>query len=100
MYGTGQLDSPKLANAGMPAQESILGNLNNSMETELKDLSVSARRLHSLADRIVGSRPEAVGKNGEATPASCALQAFERNVTGLQHLRSVITDAVERLERM
>ena len=97
MYGN-DLNTAKAA-SDRP-RESMLESLNGQMQQALKELHVSSVRLHSLADRIIGNRPEAVGAGEANAPPGSSLQSLERSVGGLQNLVRMVADATERLERL
>lgn len=96
-------NEPKInlaASAGQAAPESMLSMFNGSLGAEIVDLAMSAKRLHAVADRVLGSRPQAVDDKAIATGVGCSMQELERNIAAVRNLRCQIVDAVERFERL
>lgn len=81
-------------------QPSILAEITGGYASHLSELHDVAGRLHRLADRVIGSRPESVGKAGAPTPDGSLVQTFKRNQSDLQDVLSQLRDATERLEAL
>jgi hypothetical protein len=84
----------------MPPAQPMLCGINDELCKSGEDFAGLATRLHILADRLIGTRPEAVEKNSAENAPSSQIQTFERNVKMLGNVRAHLCDAVERLERL
>lgn len=102
MYGTqsGSISGASLAVPQERPRESLLESINLQMQQALKELHSDSVRLHNLADRVIGTRPEAAGVGEQNAPVGSSLQSLERSVNGLQNLARMVSDAAERLERL
>lgn len=101
MYSsTGNLNSAPAAPPMERPRESLLESLNQNMQQALKELHGGSVRLHNLADRVIGTRPEAAGVGETNAPVGSSMQSLERSVNGLQNLARMVSDAAERLERL
>jgi len=86
------------ADAAQPAA-AHLAQVNKSLAESVGALQDLGQRLHLVADRVLGSRPQGVDKaSAPNAPDSSMLQAFSRNQDALIAVISYIRDGVHRIE--
>lgn len=96
----GQSNTGGIDQAAKP-RAAHLSQATSPMNSSVGDVHELGVRLHKLADRILGNRPESVGKSNEAqAPESSMLQSFSRTQEALTSAISYVRDGVNRLEEL
>jgi hypothetical protein len=89
------------SNAKIDRAVTLLEGINNDFCGLGEDVATLAGRLHKLADRVIGARPEPAGKASPPdAPSPSSIQTFNRNKEKLGAVTSYLRDAVERLEAL
>lgn len=83
-----------------PPQSPLLESLSMSHTGAIDAAAQLANRLTALADRLLGSRPQAEAEKESVADQSAAIAQLEANVSRLRQCLARASDEVLRLERL
>lgn len=79
----------------------LLEGVNQNLVSCTEGMREVASRLHRVADRVIGTRQEALGKaQAPSAPDSSLIQAFHRNGEALSEALNTLREAAQRLEAL
>src|SRR6185437_1464910 len=84
--------------AASPAQITVLEEHLTRLNGATNDTDALADRLHQIADRLFGSRPEGKNQGTAEPPPQGSLGRLNSALAFNEYVRAKLRDAVERLE--